>query len=61
MLQFGERIEGLSVDARMCGEPWGLTAPKVQTRVAPAKPAPASEAFEQDVLERLRSLGYVDQ
>ncbi len=54
-------LEGLSVDARMCGEPWGLAAPKVQTRVAPAKPSPASEAFEQDVLERLRSLGYVDQ
>ncbi len=54
-------LQGLSIDDRMCGEPWGIVAGKRKTRVTPAKPAPASEAFEQDVLERLRSLGYVDQ
>lgn len=50
--------EGLLLDRRICDRPERV--PAVLTRVEPAQPEPAPEGFEQDVLERLRSLGYVD-
>lgn len=54
----------LTIDRRICdasqpGGP-GRSSIPVLTRATPAKPAPTAEPFEQDVLERLRSLGYVE-
>jgi hypothetical protein len=56
---------GFSVDSRICGEALGGSAwsgdrRRTRARVAAPSGAEAGGALEADVLERLRSLGYVD-
>ena len=56
---------GYTIDSRLCGEALGPRAGSVErrrtrARVAAPSGAAASGALEADVLERLRSLGYVD-
>jgi hypothetical protein len=56
---------GYTVDSRLCGEALGLGgAPpdrrRTRARVAAPSGAAAGGALEEDVLERLRSLGYID-
>ncbi len=50
---------GYTVDERMTGRSWGAPVPRRLTRVQPAAAPPPAEALEGDVLDRLRSLGYV--
>jgi hypothetical protein len=49
----------LPIDDRICAEPLFGPVRRVRTLVQPARPAEVDEALEQDVLEQLRSLGYV--
>jgi hypothetical protein len=56
---------GYTVDSRLCGEALGSGAAssdrrRTRARVAAPSGAAAGGALEADVLERLRSLGYVD-
>jgi hypothetical protein len=58
---------GHTVDARMCVGPaerlaaeLGVVADVRRTRVRPAAPSEDTQNLEVDVLERLRSLGYLD-
>ncbi len=56
---------GFTVDSRMCGDglgsvAWGGDRRRTRAQVAAPSGAAASGALEADVLERLRSLGYVD-
>jgi hypothetical protein len=56
---------GYTVDSRLCGEALGSGAAssdrrRTRARVAAPSGAEAGGALEADVLERLRSLGYVD-
>lgn len=56
---------GYTVDSRLCGEALGADSAssvrrRTRARVAAPSGAAAGGALEADVLERLRSLGYVD-
>ena len=56
---------GYTIDSRLCGEALGAGAEpsdrrRTRARVAAPSGAAAGGALEGDVLERLRSLGYVD-
>jgi len=58
-------VAGYTIDARLCGDPVEGLAAVVERRITRARaavPAPGGGdgALEADVLERLRSLGYVD-